>query len=92
MKITTKACYRFLSRSVLLQFILFLLKVCEFDKLCTRNEDSSTSLRLCHLPLLHSYSIVSLLLVSNFFAIGLSQCLSTYFAKHASFLPRSQLK
>ena len=45
---------RFLSRSIPPPppFFCFFSKVCEFDKLCTRKEDSFTSLGLRHLSLL----------------------------------------
>ena len=92
-----RASYRFQSRSILLQFFFvfcFFSKVCEFNKLCRRNEHSSTSLGLCWLSHFSTslYSVVSLLLVSNCFAFWLSHCLSTYFGKHANFLPFSRLK
>ena len=68
-----RAGYRFGSRSILLQFFLFLFFSERFvNSHYTGNEDYSTSLGLRHLSLLHSYSVVSLLLVSNVLAFGLS--------------------
>ena len=69
-----RACYGIGSRSILLQFFLFLFfseRFVNSKKRYTGNEDYSTSLDgLRHLSLLHSYSFVSLLLVSNVFAFG----------------------
>ena len=70
-----RAGYRFESRSILLQFFVFLFfseRFVNSINITQENEDYSMSLGLRQLSLLHSYSVVSLLLVSNVFAFGLS--------------------